>query len=150
MIKTIIIFVCAVLVATLLTSIVSSQLILSDVESFGLTVDFSNRLSVTLKDILGLGPALALLIGLSFLVAFIIARYCLKFIGGNKVYWYFAAGFTSFPVTLFLIKYFMGITLLASARTPVGMLLVACCCMAGSWIYVVLTSRIGDSKNAKL
>jgi hypothetical protein len=56
-----------------------------------------------------------------------------------------SAGFTSVPAAILIIKYFMGGTLLASARTSLGMFLVACCCMAGGWMFAFLSSRFGDA-----
>ena len=147
MIKSVVIFVAAVVVAAILTSIVSTQLVLADIQSFGLAVSFGDRLQATLHDLLGLALPLLILIGLSFLAAFVIARYAIRIIGGNKTIWYMAAGFTSVPAGIFLIKYFMGGTLLASARTSLGMLLVACCCMAGGWLFAYLNSRF-DSPEA--
>ena len=147
MFKTLLVFICSVFTTTVITSIVSSQLVLADIQSFGLEVSFSERLSVTIKDILGLGPALILLIGLSFLVAFIIAKYAHRFMAGNRTIWYTIAGLSSFPVTLYIAKYFMGVTILASARTSPGMVLIACCCAVGGWLFAVLSSKYGAIKN---
>ena len=143
MIKSVLIFLAAVVDAAILTSVVSTQLVLADIKSFGLTVTFSDRLQTTLHDLLGLALPLIMLIGLSFLVAFTVARYANRTIGGSKKLWYLAAGFTSVPSAIVLIKYVMGGTLLASARTPLGMLLVAGCGLAGSWIYVYLNEQFG-------
>ena len=146
--KTIVIFVAAVVFAATLTSIVSTQLVLADIQSFGLAVSLGDRLQATLHDLLGLALPLVMLIGLSFLVAFFVARNAIRMIGGNKMIWYMAAGFTSVPAGIFLIKYFMGGTLLASARTSLGMLLVACCCMSGGWLFAHLNLRFGSTKAA--
>jgi len=147
MIKTLLIFLAAVVDTAILTSLVSTQLVLADLSGFGLTVTFSDRLQATLHDLLGLAAPLLILIGLSFLVAFTVARYAIRF-GGSTRLWYLAAGFFSIPAAIILIKYFMGGTLLASARTPLGMLLVAFCGMAGGWIYSYLKDRFGDKVSA--
>jgi hypothetical protein len=141
--KAVAFFLAAVIDTSILTSIVSTQLVLADVRSFGLTVSFGDRVQATLHDLLGLALPLLVLIGLSFLVAFAVARYAIRLIGGNKMMWFMAAGFTSVPAGIVLIKYFMGGTLLASARTSLGMLLVALCGMAGGWVFAYLTSRFG-------
>jgi len=138
--KPILFFLSSAFITSLLTSIVSSQVIVADLQRFGIAVPITERLSITMKDIVGLGPALFLLIALSFMFAFIIAKYCHQYIGGRRDFWYLLAGFTSFPCTLYLIKVFMGITLLASARTFYGMLLVASCCMVGGLIFSRLTT----------
>jgi len=141
-------FVTAVLGAAVLTSIVSTQLVLADVMSFGLAVSSSDRLQATVHDLIGLALPLLILTGLSFLASFVIAHHAIRIVGGNRIIWYMAAGFTSVPAAMLIIKYFMGGTLLASARTPLGMLLLACCCMAGGWIFGFLSSRNDEAAAA--
>jgi hypothetical protein len=145
MLKTVLFFISAVIDAALLTSIVSTQLVLADIKSFGLEVSIGDRLEATTHDLIGLMLPLLILIGLSFLVSFVIARYAVRIIGGNRTLWYMAAGFTSVPAAILIIKFIMGGTLLAAARTSLGMFLVACCCMAGGWIFAFLSSRFGDA-----
>ena len=145
MLKTALFFISAVIDAALLTSIVSTQLVLADIKSFGLEVSIGDRLEATTHDLIGLMLPLLILIGLSFLVSFVIARYAVRIIGGNRTLWYMAAGFTSVPCAILIIKFVMGGTLLAAARTSLGMFLVACCCMAGGWIFAFLSSRFGDA-----
>ena len=146
MAQTIRIFFITAVATTVVISIISSQLVLADIQSFGLVVSFYDRLSMTVKDIMGLGPVLLLMISASFSIAFTIAKFAYRLIGGNRHIWFALAGFCSFPVTLLLIKYFMGVTLLASARTSAGMIFVACCCLFGGYLYAILTTRIKDVK----
>jgi ABC-type multidrug transport system permease subunit len=127
----------------LLASIAGTQIILADIKSFGLGVSFSDRVSATLHDIIGLGPSLSIMIGAAFLVAFIVAALCYRFLGGKRTYWYLAAGFTSIPATLLLIKTLMGGTLFAAARGGLGMLLIAICGLAGGWVFARLTEKRG-------
>lgn len=145
--KTIIFFLAAVILATLLTSVASSQLILAEFQSFGLEVSLADNLSTTIKDIVGLGPALLILISLSFFVSFIIAGYSQRFFGGNRVIWFVLAGLLSFPTTLLLMKYFMGLSPLASARTWMGLIIVSVCTMTGGWFYAILSARLGSKKD---
>ena len=148
MLKTALFFLAAVVDASILTSIVSTQLILADVAGFGLTVTIGDRIGATIHDLIGLAVPLLLLVGLSFLFAFIVAKYAHQYIGGNRTAWYMAAGFTSLPAAITLIKLAMGGTLLASARTPFGMSLIACCGMAGGWMFAWLTSTFNSAGSA--
>lgn len=141
MLKIVLLYITAVLLAALLTSFVSTQIILSELHSFGISVSPFDRIVTTAKDLLGLGITLFVLIAPGFLVGFIIAKYAHQLMGGNRKLWYAMAGFTSFPMTLYLIKYFMGVTLLASARTSWGMLLAALCCMFAGWLFAVLSTK---------
>ena len=54
MLKTTLFFISAVIDAALLTSIVSTQLVLADVRSFGLEVSIGDRLDATIHDLIGL------------------------------------------------------------------------------------------------
>lgn len=141
MLKTIVPFIFTTLIATLLVCIVSTQIILADLQSFGLSISTEVRFNATIQDLLGLAPALYLLISIGFLVGFIIARYAHQLIGGNRAIWYIAVGMTSFPITMYLIQYFMGLTPIASARTPLGLFLTTCCCIISAWLFAFLTSH---------
>ncbi len=149
MIRIVLSFLASVVVATFLASIVSSQIIVYELQSFGLNVTLLDRLSVTGNDLIGLTPVLAALIAPSFLVGFIIAKIAHRFLGGNKLYWYLASGVTSLPSTIYLIKYFAGVTILASVRTLPGLFLVVICCILSAWLFYVLTNsyEVEDNNN---
>ncbi len=139
--RIIIIFVVAVLTTYLLASIIGTQIVLTDILNFGLEVSLSDRVSATIHDIVGLAPVLSALISAALLVGFIVAIICKRFLGGNLTYWYLAAGFTSLPATIMLIKSVMGVTLFAAARTGWGMLLIALCGLVGGWLFARLTQK---------
>jgi hypothetical protein len=148
MIKIVTRFAFSVLIAALLTSFASTQIILLEIESFGISVSFMDRFIATITDFVGLGITLVILITPSFLFGFIIAKYAHQLIGGNRKFWYLAAGFSSFPLTLYLLQYFMGVTILAAARTAWGMLIVGFCCMIAGWIFAKLTSGSNSEGNS--
>jgi len=141
MLKIIVLFIFSTLIATLFVCIVSTQIILAEVQTFGLSISTSVRLEATMKDLLGLFPALYLLISAGFFIGFIIAKYAHQFIGGKRMVWYMIAGATTFPLTLYIIQFTMGLTIIASARTPEGLLLTTCCCIFSAWVFSFLTSR---------
>ena len=139
--KTVLSFIAAVVAAYLLTSIVGTQFVLDDIQSYGLTVLPSDRIAATLHDIYGLVPVLLILVSAAFLIAFIIAALACRFVGGRRQYWYLAAGFTSLPVTMMLMKLTMGITPFAAAGTGFGLLLIALCGLAGGWVFTRLMQK---------
>lgn len=144
MVKTSVLFIGICLLATLLVCIVSTQIILAEVQSFGLSVSLPVRLEATITDLIGLGPILFLVISGGFLIGFIIAKYAYQLIGGNRTAWFIAAGCTTFPLTMYLIQFTMGLTVIASARTPLGLFLITCCCVFSTWVYAVLTSKYSN------
>jgi hypothetical protein len=141
MLKTIVVFIFTTLIATLLVCIVSTQIVLADVQSFGLNVTSDVRLNATLDDLIGLGPVLYILISVGFLIGFIVAKYAHKYIGGNRTLWYVASGCTTFPITTYIIQYSMGLTIIASVRTPIGLLLATLCCIFSAWLFALLTTK---------
>lgn len=140
-IKSVLSYFAAVVVAYLLMSIMGTQFVLADVQSYGLAVSMSDRIAATLHDIYGLVPVLLILVGAAFLVAFIIAALGHRFVGGSRLHWYLAAGFTSLPATMMLMKLTMGIKPFAPAGTIFGLFLIALCGLAGAWVYTRLTQN---------
>ena len=138
-IKLILSFVAAIVVAYLLTSAMGTQFVLADIQSYGLAVSLSDRIAATLHDISGLVPVLLILVGATYLIAFVIAALGHRFVGGGRLYWCLAAGFTSLPATMMLIKMTMGVTPFAPAGTGFGQFLIALCGLAGAWVYARLT-----------
>lgn len=136
-------FFAAVLVAAILASIAGTQSVLNEVQGFGLNISLPERLAFTLDDIAGVGPALFVIIGASFLVAFVIASLANRKLGGNRAVWFMLAGFTSVPVTLLLLRLNMGVSVFAAARSFSGLLMVALCCLFGAWVFVFLTRNEG-------
>lgn len=145
MLKSAVFFVVAVVDTWILTSIVSTQLVLADVSGFGLQVSIGDRVSATLHDLLGLAPALLPITGVGFLIAFTAARNAHRIVGGGRTAWFTAAGFVSLPAAMLIMKFSMGLTGLAAARTPAGLLLVGCCSLTGGWLYGYLSSRYGNT-----
>lgn len=136
-------FFIAVLVAYLLMSVMGTQYVLADVESYGLVVSLSDRISATVHDLYGLLPAMLIIVSATFLIAFMLAALGVRIAGGGRRYWFLAAGLASLPATMMLIKQTMGIKPFAPAGSTLGMLLIAFCGFAGAYVYVRLTKNRG-------
>ena len=136
-------FVTAVVVTHVLTSFIAAQLVLADISGFGVPVSILDRLAVVAHDLFGLVPALPILIAASLGVAFVAAGLWHRYLGGPRLYWYLLAGFVALPLALELIKYGLGGTILAAARTPLGAALAGLCSGAGAWVFARLTSEPG-------
>lgn len=143
MTKTSLAFIVAVCVAYLLTSVLGTQFVLADIQSYGLPVSLPDRLAASLHDIHGLVPVLLMLVSAAYLVGFIIAALGRRLLGGQRQYWILAAGFASLPVAMMLMKTTMGITPFALAGTGSGLLLIALSGLAGAWVFARLTQNRG-------
>ena len=142
-IKVVTAFIAVLFAVYLLISIVWTQIVLAEVKSFGLAVSLSDRIAATLHDIVGLAEMLPWLIVPALLVAFIVAALGKRFMGGNRTYWYLAAGLTSLPAGLILLELVLGGAPYAAARTGFGLSLIALCGMAGWWLFARLTQKRG-------
>ena len=138
-IKSILAFFTAVVVAYVLSSAAATQFVLADIKSYGLAVSFSDRVLATLHDIYGLVPVLLIVVGAAYLVAFIVAALGHRFAGGNRRYWYLAAGFMSLPAVMMLMKMALGVMPFALGGTGIGLLLIAFCGLPGASVFVRLT-----------
>ena len=146
MVKLVLSFIASVIVASVLTSVFITQFNLAEVAGFGLQVSFSDRLTATAHDVIGLSqvgviPPLPMVIASSNLVGFIVAALCHRFFRGVRIYWYMLAGFVSFPTALFIIAAELGGMMLAPARATFGMFVVALCSMTGGWLFARLSAK---------
>ena len=66
-------FIIAVLTAFLLSSVTGTQIVLSDIQRFGLDVSLSDRVAATIHDLSGVAHTLPVWIAAAFLVAFLLA-----------------------------------------------------------------------------
>jgi hypothetical protein len=141
LLKIIMAFFFAVVTSHLLTSIVGTQFVLANIRSYGLTVSMSDRFTATVHDIHGLVPTLPMLIGVTFLVAFMVAAVGHRFLHGDRKYWYMAAGFTSLPAAMMLIKATLGANPFAAAGSVAGLLFIGICGLAGACLFARLTLK---------
>ena len=141
MIKTILAFVAAIVVAYLLISIMGAQYVIADIQSYGIAVSLSDRVAASWHDIQGLIPVMIILVSAAFLVSFLIAALGSRFLGGNRRNWYLAAGASSLPATMLLMKAAIGITPFAAAGSGFGLLLISVCGLGGAWVFTRLTQK---------
>ena len=85
-------FVCAVLVTYLAGSALSTQMILHEVSSFGVPVDFATRIGATLHDTAGLAVTYLPIITIALIVAFPVTALILRFVPGPRALAYAIGG----------------------------------------------------------
>ena len=99
----------------------------------------STRLSMTLSD-LWILPALGPITAICFLVGFIVAALCHRYIGGNRMAWHITAGAVALIATLLIMKTVLLITAIAGTRTLVGLLSFGLAGAVGGWLYAKITT----------
>lgn len=122
-------FLVAVIFAFVLASLFHSQFVITELVSVGVEVSFTDRLNMSLDDLLGLTPTYGIVVAVSFLIAFIVAGLLHKYFKFNSTFLYSLAGGLSLAVALLAMYPILEITLLAGARSTFGFI---CQCIAGA------------------
>ena len=117
---------------------VSSQLVITALMDVGAEVSVQERLAMTLDDFAILTTLLPVM-AVCFLVGFIVASLCVRFIGGKPAFWFIAAGASSIVCTLLLMSWVMNLMPVAGARTTVGLVLIGLCGAMGGLLFSSLT-----------
>ena len=132
-------FVVAVIAATVLASIISTQFVIAGLQEIGVDVPFGTRVSMTVTD-LALLRIYLIIGGTAMLVAFLVAGVCAKWLSGSRQVWFSVAGFAALTCVLMLVESLLGAMLIAGARTAPGLLLQGVAGAFGGWVFGGLTS----------
>lgn len=135
----------ATLFASLLGSIFSSQFVLLELQTIGVDISMQTRLSMTVSDLAilqTLGPAF----GAALLVAFLVAGACVKFIGGNRSFWHVFGGACAVTTLLLIMSWQLQLMPIAGARSNLGILFQAIAGASGGWLFARLTRHLHLAK----
>ena len=134
------IFILCVVIATVLASIASTQFVLADLATAGAPVDLGTRLSMTVYDVINLGPSYGIFIAIALLLAFLASGWASKKTGMSRSLIYCVAGGVSFIVMFFCMKAaFFGIDLIAGSRSGLGKGAQALAGVIAGFIFAKLT-----------
>jgi len=112
-------YIIAVLVGGILTTILSTQVVLQYLVNAGAAMPFDVRWTATRTDLAGFAPTLILLTAIGYLIAFPVAAFIARRIGGLRAFGYAAAGYVTIMVMIHAIEVFYQ-AMLASTITPIG------------------------------
>lgn len=133
-----------------LASILHTQTILAEYTALGIKIGFADRLATVYRDLVGLAPTYGIVILIGLLIAFIVAWLLQRKLSGRSVWWYGAAGGAAILAILMAMYPLMNITLLASARSTVGLLLQITAGICGGVLYGSLRDTQNQhSKNSR-
>ena len=131
-------FVVAVMAATVLASIFSTQFVVAGLQAIGVEIPFGTRVSMTVTD-LALLRIYLIMGGTAMLVAFVVAGACARWLRGSRQVWFAAAGFAALTCVLMLVESLLGAMLIAGARSPPGLLSQGVAGAFGGWVFARLT-----------
>ena len=129
-------FLVAVVAATALASIISTQFVIAGLQGIGVEIPFGTRVSMTVTD-LALLRIYLIMGGTAMLVAF---GACARWLPGSRQVWFTVAGFATLTCVLLLVESMLGAMLIAGARSLPGLLLQGVAGAFGGWAFARLTS----------
>ncbi|MCF8470867.1 MAG: hypothetical protein K9G30_08785, partial [Parvibaculum sp.] len=93
-------FILAVIVTTVLGSIAHTQFILAGLADLSVAIPLSERLSMTVHDIAGMGPQYGVVIAIGLLMALAAAALVFRIVGTRRTLIYGVAGAVALAVAL--------------------------------------------------
>lgn len=118
--KIVLAFILAVVAVTVLGAVAHTQFVLAGLTDLDIAIPLSERVSMTLHDIGGMGPLYGMIIGLGFLVAMPAAALVFRLAGTQRMLVYAVAGAAAVAVALTVMGMVYDITPIAGARSIAG------------------------------
>lgn len=131
-------FLIAVIFTFILASLLHSQFVMAELTMVGVNISLNDRLSMSIDDLIGLYPTYGLVIALSLLLAFSIARLISKYVKSPRSVLYFAAGGVGIATALFAMHPILDASLVAGARSGFGIICQSIAGAAGGWVFSYL------------
>lgn len=124
----------AVLATTLVGSIVQTQFNLAALAALGQPVEIGLRMQTTLLDLGRFAPLFAAIVAAGFLVALPLASWLVRGRAGRR--WLFPlAGAAALLAALLLMRWLVGLTPIAAARTAPGLVALVSSGALGGWVW---------------
>lgn len=134
-------FLLAVLVTTLIGTLIQTQINLAALSNIGVDIGWSARLDATGADLLGFTPSFGPIVAIGFLVAFLIAALIARWWPQGKPVLYPLAGFVAILTAMLLMAAIFKLTPVAAARSTLGLLALALSGAAGGLLFVCTRPR---------
>lgn len=128
----------AVMVTSLLGSVIQTQFNLSRLSALGAEVSLEERMRTTLFDLASFAPTWAVIVALALLLAFLVAAVVAHYAAGWRTGWMALAGFAGVAAALLIMDLLLPVTPLAAARTMTGFLTMSLAGAVGGWVYAGL------------
>ncbi|MFO7992521.1 MAG: PQQ-dependent sugar dehydrogenase [Marinobacter sp.] len=143
--KVVLAFVIALLVGSVLGSLVQTQFNLQALAPLGVEVTMGTRLETSFQDLVNFAPLYAILFGLSFLVSLVVASLLARLAGIPGRRWlYPLAAAVGLWVTLKIVDALAPMpTLIAATRETGGLVAMLVTAAIAGWLFAVLVSRAG-------
>ncbi|GGE13409.1 hypothetical protein GCM10011529_19730 [Polymorphobacter glacialis] len=139
--NTILRWLAAVVVTVIAASLVHSWTIQRGLSNLGIDISAGLGLRTAAADFAGLAPALFVVLGTALAVGFIVAAVLNRYLNLPRWVAFPLAGGVAVGVTLALMYLRMQITPIASAREPLGFIMLCLAGALGGWVFVITKRR---------
>jgi len=135
-----VIYLSAVVVTYLLAAVAATQSVISSLAGMGVPVDLTGRLTMTLKDLVGMAGMFLPMVAFGLLIAFMATALICRYFGQWRIPLYVLAGATALVCMHLALNLAFGITPVAAARTTAGLVIQGLAGAAGGLTYVLLSN----------
>ncbi|OZB06672.1 MAG: hypothetical protein B7X54_01395 [Idiomarina sp. 34-48-12] len=136
MVRMFIAFLCAVIGAALVGTVIQTQFNLAELTALSVDIDMSTRMATILHDLLHFGPVFALILTPTLLIAFIVARVLSHFMPRLERAWFVVGGGVGLACAFMVVDSLAPMpTLIAANRTLLGFLLMSATGAFAGWIF---------------
>ncbi len=132
---TLVALILAVLVTTILGSIIQTQFNLGFLQALDVDIPFSTRVLTTGQDLLGFAPAWAALVAATFVPAFLVAWLANYLLPVGPALLYPLAGFCGIVAAILLVNAALGLTPIAATRLLSGLVSMGLAGAVGGWVF---------------
>lgn len=126
----------------LLASILQTQMVLFNLTKIQINIPFIDRLVMSWEDLVGLLPSYGVVIVIGLAIGFSIAKLFKKFVKIDNFYLNPIAGALTMLAILLAMQPILGVTLLAGARSTLGITLQMLAGFVGGYVFLILRTKI--------
>jgi MFS family permease len=138
-------FIPATILAFVLASVLSTQMILANVQAMGLDVSMGVRLNTTFQDLIGMASSYLILITIAFILGLPVAAWLSRRAPSRSALLFTLAGFVAIAVLHLAIQAALSIHPVPVTRTLPGFLGQCLAGAAGGWCYYRLRHNRGKA-----
>lgn len=135
----------AVLFTYVLASILSTQVILGNLQGMGVDVSAMVRLNTTFHDLVGLSSSYLILILVAFTLGLPVAAGLSKLMPSQRLMLFILAGFVAIVALHLIMKAVLGLSGIAATRTMFGLLSQGVAGAAGGYLYFRLSRPASEA-----
>lgn len=136
-------FLLSVLVATVLGTLMQSQLNLYELQQLGTPISLEQRMLTSLRDLTGFTPIFALMVSVTFICALPVAAGMSRIFKPWRGLLFALAGGVGIWVAFRVADHFLPMpTFIAATRETTGLLLMMAAVAVGSWLFGRLTRPV--------